>query len=81
MLYKIVLFTLVFFLTFTSTTIVAQPKDSITKQQQLNRIKKEKLRTPVKISKAQNTTNKSKLTKRKKTKNRTISKRKHRSGK
>jgi hypothetical protein len=81
MLYKIALFTLVFFLTFTSTPIVAQPKDSITKQQQLNRIKKEKLRTPVKISKAQNTTNKSKLTKRKKTKNRTISKRKYRSGK
>ena len=77
MLYKIVLFTLVFFLIFTSTHINAQPKDSITKQQQLNRIKKEKLRTPVKISKDQKSTNKSKLTKRKKTKNRTISKRKH----
>ena len=81
MLYKIVLFTLVLFFTLTSTHIIAQPKDSITKQQQLNRIKKEKLRTPVEISKAQKATNKSKLTKQKKSKNRTKSKRKNRFGK
>jgi hypothetical protein len=72
-------FILAFFLTVVSIQVCAQPKDSITKQQQLNRIKKEKLRTPIKISEVQKTTDSMKVSKRKKYNSRTISKRKKQS--
>jgi uncharacterized membrane protein (DUF106 family) len=74
-------FILAVFLAVVSIQLCAQPKDSITKQQQLNRIKKEKLRTPIKISEAQKTADTMKVSKRKKSKNSTTSKQKHRSRK